>query len=103
MIFGVAVNLPQIVKLCVCQNIFDAQQRSHHGVVLIVVFMHAITADEMQIRITRVQFLPDRSDVPRVLVVVNGISLFLADNAAFDEVPFFRQSNPYEFALGELN
>src|SRR5882724_4736424 len=59
MIFGVSVNLPEIVKLRVGQNIFDTQHRGHHGVILIVVFMHAVASDEMQVWITIVQFLTD--------------------------------------------
>ena len=53
-IFGVAVDLPEIVKFGVSENIFDAQHRGHHGVVLVVVFVHAVATDEMQVRITRV-------------------------------------------------
>src|SRR6478736_762329 len=56
-IFGVAVHLPQIVKPCVGENIFHAQHRCHHGVILVVVFMHAVTANQVQVWITRLQFL----------------------------------------------
>src|ERR1043166_10033265 len=61
-VFGVLVNLPEIVELSVSQNIFGAQHGGHHGVVLVVVFVHAVAADEMQIWITVFQFLANRRD-----------------------------------------
>ena len=61
--------------------------------VLIVVFVHAVAADQVQVRVTAVQFLTDRGDVPCVIVVVNGISFLLADYAAVDKVPFPGQSD----------
>src|SRR5205809_3132927 len=65
-IFGVSVNLPEIVKLRVSQNIFDAQHRGHHGVILIVILVHAVASDEMEVGITVVELLADHGDVPRV-------------------------------------
>ena len=59
-IFGVAVDLPEIVELGVGQNIFHAQHRGHHGVILVVVFVHAVAADQMQVRITLLQLFANR-------------------------------------------
>ena len=53
-IFGVGVDLPEIVEFGVGQNIFRAQHRGHHGMVLVVVFVHPVAADKMEIRIFRV-------------------------------------------------
>ena len=103
MIFGVAVHLPQIVKLCVGENIFHAQHRCHHGVILVVVFVHAVTADQVQVRVTRVQFLTNSGDVPRVVVIVNRIGLLLTNDAAIDEIAFLRQPDLNQLALCELN
>ena len=103
MIFGVAVDLPEIVKLRISQNIFDAQHRGHHGVILIVVLMHAVAADQMQIRITVVEFLANGGDVPRVIVVVNRIRFLLTNDAAIDKVPFPGQSNLNQLAPGEFD
>ena len=86
MIFGVAVDLPEIVELRIGQNIFYTQHRSHHGVILIVVFVHAVAAHEVQVGITRLQFLPNRGDVLRVIVVVNRIGFFLSHNAAIEDI-----------------
>lgn len=47
-IFRITVDLPEIVELGVGQSIFDAQHRGHHGMVLIVVLVHPIAADEME-------------------------------------------------------
>src|ERR1700682_5123969 len=55
-IFGVLVHLPEIVKLGISENIFDAQHRGHHGVILIVVLVHAVAANEMEARITDIKF-----------------------------------------------
>ena len=103
MVFGVAVDLPEIVKLGVGENIFDAQHRRHHGVVLIVVFVHAVATDQVQIRIACLQFLTNRGDVARVVVVVNRIRFLLANDAAIDEVALPGQSNLNELASGEFN
>ena len=85
-IFGVAVHLPQIVKLCVGENIFHAQHCCHHGVILVVVFVHSVTANQVQVRVPRVQLLTNGGDVPRVVVIVNRIGLLLTNDAAIDEI-----------------
>ena len=102
-IFGVAVHLPQIVKLCVSQNIFRTQHRCHHGVILVVVFVHSVTANQVQVRVPRVQFLTNGGDVPRVVVIVNRIRFLLANDAAIDEIAFLRQPDLNQLALCELD
>ena len=71
--------------------------------VLVVVFVHAVTANQVQVRVTRVQFLANRSHVPRVVVIVNRIGLLLTNDAAIDEIAFLRQPDLDQLALCELN
>src|SRR5207237_679420 len=102
-ILGVGVDLPEIVKLGIGQNIFDTQHRRHHGVVLIVVFVHPVAADEVQIRITGIQLLPNRGDMQRVVVIVNRIRFFLAHDRSVDNVAFLRQANLDQLAFRQLD
>src|SRR4029077_14343155 len=102
-IFGVAVHLPQIVKLRVSENIFHAQHRCHHGVILVVVFMHSVTAYQVQVRVPRVQFLANRGDVPSVVVIVNRIRFLLTNDVAIDEIAFLRQPDLNQLALCEFD
>jgi hypothetical protein len=102
-IFSVSVDLPEIVKVRVGQNIFDAEHRGHHGVILIVILVHAVAADEVQVRITILQFLTDRCDVPRVIVIINGICFFLTNDTAIDQVPLFGQADLNQLTLGQLD
>ncbi len=103
MILRVGVDLPEIVKFGVGQNIFDAQHRRHHGVVLIVVFVHPIATDKVQIRITRVEFLPNRRNVTRIVVIVNRIRFFLANHSSIDNVAFLRETDLDQLAFRQLD
>ena len=55
--------------------------------VLVIVFVHAVASDEVQVRITVFELLPNCSDVARVIVVVNRIRFFLTNNTAVDKSP----------------
>src|SRR5436305_11629340 len=59
-VFGIAVHLPEIVELRVGENVFHAQHRSHHGVILVVVFVCGVAADEVEIWIIRLGFMAYR-------------------------------------------
>ena len=50
--------------------------------VLVVVLVHAVAADQMQRRIVRCDVLADRVDVRLVVVVVDRVGLVLAHHAA---------------------
>ena len=102
-ILGVLVHFPEIVELGVGQNIFHAQHRGHHGVVLIVVFVHAVAADEMQIRITIVEFFANGRDMRGVIVVVNRIRFLLPNDAAVEHVAFLGQADLHQLALGQFD
>ena len=103
MILGVAVYFPEVVKLRVGQDIFHAQHRRHHGVVLVIVFVHPVAANEMEIRITLFELLANGADVLGVIVVVNRISFFLANHRAVEHVTGFGQTYLKQLALGQLD
>ena len=86
MVLGVTVNVPEIVKLGVGQNIFHAQRRRHHGVIPIIIFVHGVAPDKVQVRITRLQFLPDGGDMQRLIVVVNRVGFLVANYAAIHKI-----------------
>jgi hypothetical protein len=72
-------------------------------VILVVVFVHAVTTNEMQIGITAIQFLANRRDMFRVVVVVNRIRFFLSNDAAIEDIAFLRQADLDQLALGQGN
>src|SRR5262249_60472332 len=46
-IFGVLVDVPQVVEFLLRQDVLHAQHRRHHRMVLVVVLVHAVAADEV--------------------------------------------------------
>ena len=50
-IFGVLIDLPDIVKLFTGDDVRGGEHAGHHRMVLVVIFVHAVAADEMQIGI----------------------------------------------------
>jgi hypothetical protein len=68
------------------QNIFRAQHRRHHGVTPIIIFVHGVAPDKVQARITRLPFLPDGVDMPRLIIVVNRVGFLLANYAAIHKI-----------------
>ena len=71
--------------------------------VLIVVFVHTVATNEMQVRITRLQFLSNRGHMACVIVVVNRVCLLLANDAALYEIPLPRETDLNQLAPGEFN
>jgi len=65
--------------------------------------VHAVATDQVQVRIARLQFLPNPGDIPRVVVVVNWIRFFLANDAAIYKVLFFRETNLNQLTSGKFN
>ena len=102
-IFGITVHLPQIIELRVGQNIFRAKHCRHHGVVLIIIFVHAIATDEMQIRITIVEFLANCLDVRGIIIGVHWISLLLSNNAAVNNIAFLGEANFNQLSFRQVN
>src|SRR5439155_18444226 len=48
-------------------------------------------------------FLADSSDVPRVIIVVNRIRFFLANDTAINEITFLGQADVNQLTLRELD
>ena len=44
-VFGVFVNIPEIVKFLAGDDVAGSQHSGHHAVILVVVFVHAVPAD----------------------------------------------------------
>src|SRR5206468_5400089 len=84
-------------------NVFGAKHGRHHGVILVVVFVHAVATDEMQIGITAVQFFANGLDMLGVIIVVNRIGFFLAHDAAVEDIAFACQTDLNELAFGQRN
>ena len=102
-IFGVLIHLPQIVKFGIGDDVFRAKHRRHHGVILVVVFVHAVAADEMQIGITAIKLIANRRDMFRIVVVVNWIRFFLSHDAAIEDIALARQADLDQLALSQGN
>src|SRR5579864_7161673 len=96
-IFGVLIDGPDIVEALACKNIFRSQQGGHHRMVLVVVLVHAIAADKMQGGESALENEANRVHVLLVPVVVNGISLALADDASVNHVSGVRKVNALDF------
>lgn len=80
MVFGVGVDLPEVVG-GVVEEVFCGEDGGHHGVVLVVVFVHAVAADDLKVGEV---FEGGFDDVDVVLVTrrVDGIGFFHADDGA---------------------
>ena len=53
MILGVLVHFPNVKLILSCKDILRVEHRRHHGVVLIVVLMHAVAAHQVDIGAVR--------------------------------------------------
>src|SRR5256885_94293 len=82
-VFGVGVHLPR-VALVDAEQVPGRDERGHHRVVLVVVLVHAVAADEVKVRDLGGQVTANHVDVGRVLVVVDGIRLGHADDGTVD-------------------
>jgi len=67
--------------------------------ILIIVFMHPIAADQMQARIALLEVEPDRRDVVTVVLVIDRIGLGLAHHAAVDDIRLRDQADLGDLAL----
>ena len=85
-ILGVLINCPDIVATVARDNVFCGEHGRHHGMVLIVVLVHAVAAYQMQARKLLFERRADRVYVPLITVVINGISFALTDYTAINNV-----------------
>ena len=71
--------------------------------ILVVVFVHAITANQVQVWVARLQFFANVRDVARIVVIVNRVGFLLTNDTAIDEIAFFGQPDLNELALCEFD
>src|SRR5580698_6363026 len=50
-ILGVLVHVPHVVERLARENVLRAEHRRHHGVILVVVLVHAVAPDQVQPRV----------------------------------------------------
>jgi hypothetical protein len=93
-VLGVLVHLPEIVGTPPRLDVLDRQHRGHHRVVLVVVLVHAVAADDLQRRKALLQLPPQRRDARVVALVVDGIGLGLTGDTAVQHVVLARQADP---------
>jgi len=74
-IFGILIYRPDVVFPLARQNVFCGKHGGHHGVVLIVVFMHAIAAHQMKSWTGCVERFANRIHMLLIRVVIYRIRL----------------------------
>ena len=102
-IFGILIHRPDIILALARQDISCGKHRSHHGVVLVVVLMHAITADQVKRGTVFVERFPNRVHVLLVSVVINRIRLGLPDDAAINHIRTGSEIYPLDFPLRQFD
>src|SRR5205085_1416835 len=70
-VFRVLVDVPHVMDALACQNVAGREHGGHHGVVLIVVFVHAVAADQVKRGITAVEIEADHREVLSVAAVID--------------------------------
>ena len=74
-----------------------------HGVVLVVVAVHAVAADGLEVR-EALEVGPEGVHMGTVFGVVNGVSVEFADHMAFEaKVGFFGEPEVGDFGFGEVD
>ena len=71
--------------------------------ILIVILVHAIAANEMEIRVMLLDFVTNRRYVLSIMVIVNWIGFLLSDNTAVDDIPFLCQTDLHQLFFRQLN
>src|SRR5579864_7334664 len=72
-IFGVLVDVPHVVAPLAGDDVARGEHRRHHRVVLVIVFVHAVAADQVQGRVAAFEVEPDGGDVVAIVFVVDRI------------------------------
>ena len=81
-VFRVLVNGPDVVQFFPRYDIPRRQHGCHHSVILIVIFMHSVAANEMQTWELTLDLDDKLFHVGLVMIVIHWISLFLADHTS---------------------
>src|SRR5262249_60927333 len=100
-VFAVFIDGPQVIFISPGDDVASRKHGSHHGVVLVVIFVHTVAADEVQVRGKGGESLADEVYVLAVVVVVDGIRFGLANDAAVHDVGGDAQANLFDFLLGQ--
>src|ERR1051325_7171760 len=94
------IDRPQIVACA--EDVFDGQHRRQHRVILIVVFVHAVAPDQLQVN--------DRAekaanDLQRLLIgkVINRVSLGDSDDHGVLHLTGFHQTDLFHLALAQFD
>ena len=81
---------------CDCAlHVPDGHHRRQHGVVLVVVLVHAVAADRVQVR-NRIDERSDDVEMSAVRRVVDGIRLRHPDDAAIHDIPLLCETKGLE-------
>ncbi len=78
-----------------------AKQRGHHGVVLIVVLVHAVAAHQVKVGTMLLQRFAHSGHACLIGIVIHRVSLALADYDSIDHVFGSAQSNLLDFLFGQ--
>ena len=103
MVFGILVDLPGVAELAAGEDVPGHEHRGHHRVVLVVVFVHAVAADEVEAREAAGDRRADRLHLGVVAVVVDRIRLRLADDMPVDDIATAHEAELLELARGQGN
>ena len=98
MIFGILVDAPDVVNARSGDDIFDRQHRGHHRMVLVVIAVHPVAPDQMQVGMRRFQFLAHRGNVLGIVLVIDRIGFFLPHDRAAEHLFSRDQPELREFA-----
>ena len=101
MVFRVLVHAPGVVDALARHDILDRQHRGHHRVVLVVVAVHAVASDKVQRGMLRFQFFPHDLNALGIVLVIDGVGLFLAHDRTADDIRRIAQAEDFHFLRGE--
>ena len=103
MIFGVFVDVPDIIDPRAGIDIFNGQHCGHHRMILVVVPVHPVTPDHMQRWIFTFQFAAHRLDIGCIAFVIDGIGFFLTDHSSTDNILRITKAKDRHFFLCQLD
>src|SRR5258708_3459475 len=77
MIFSISVDAPG-VQVRVESNVARSTQGAHHRMVLVIIMVHTVAPDQLQIGSMRFEVIANRAYMQLILIIVDWISLWLA-------------------------
>src|SRR3954470_11529673 len=101
-VFLLDVDLPDVVRHAVGDGL-HREHRGVHRVVLVVVLVHAVAADRVDVRSVGVEPGTEHDDVVAVVLVVDRISLGNADDVAGFDVLRLQDAELLELPLAQLD